>query len=204
MFNLKHKMSTSTLSSSSTYNELVNAIKQHLEIGSEAHLAIQKFKKLIQDHLDPSCKDIDLENTPIYLDEIDHHLHPQIQEILTDNFALRQKQHQVFETIHEYIFKLSSEYPEMSQSDFQIKLKENKLPLYLIPVVPSHTVSNLELDYAKLSEQKFIWGNKEQKYQMSIILTPNKKFLKEGLLKYGFDSLEDIEPYLNMSGFISI
>jgi hypothetical protein len=194
-------LSTSSLT---LYQELVIAIKQHLEIGSEAHMAIQKFKKLIQDHLDPSCKDIDLENTPIYLDEIDHHLHPQIQEILTDNFALRQKQHQVFGTIHEYIYKLSHDNPEIKQSDLQLNFIQNKLPVYLIPVVPSYSVSNLELDYAKLSEQTFVWGNEPQKYQLSIILTPNQKFLKEALLKYGFDSLEDIEPYINQSGFISI
>ena len=191
-------------SSSLMYQELVNAIKQHLEIGSEAHLSIQKFKKLIQDHLDPSCKDMDLENTPIYLDEIDHHLHPQIQEILTDNFALRQKQQQIFDTIHEYIYKLSHDNPEITQSEFQLNFIKNKLPVYLIPVVPSYSVSNLELDYAKLSEQKFVWGNKSQKYQLSIILTPNQKFLKEALLKYGFDDLEDTEQYINQAGFISI
>jgi hypothetical protein len=195
---------TLSSSSSSTYHELVNAIKEHLEIGSEAHMAIQKFKKLIQDHLDPSCKDIDLENTPIYLDEIDHHLHPQIQEILTDNFALRQKQHQIFGTIHEYIYKLSHDNPDITQQEFQLNFIKNKLPVYLIPVVPSYSVSNLELDYAKLSEQSFVWGNKPRKYQLSIILTPNQKFLKEALLKYGFDDLEDIEQYINQSGFISI
>jgi hypothetical protein len=197
-------MSSSTLSTSSTYQELVNAIKEHLEIGSEAHMTIQKFKKLIQDHLDPSCKDIDLDNTPIYLDEIDHHLHPQIQEILTDNFALRQKQHQIFGTIHEYIYKLSNDNPDITQQDFQLNFIKNKLPVYLIPVVPSYSVSNLELDYAKLSEQIFVWGNKPQKYQLSIIVTPNQKFLKEALLKYGFDDLEDVEQYINQSGFISI
>jgi hypothetical protein len=197
-------MNTFTVSESSTYNELIDAVKQHLEIGSEAHMAIQKFKKLIKDHLDPSCKDIDLDNTPIYLDEIDHHLHPQIQEILTDNFALRQKQHQVFGTIHEFIYKLAKDFPAFSQLDFQNHFIENKIPIYLIPIVPSNTISNLELDYVKASEQKFIWGDKEQKYQLSIILTPNKKFLKEALLKYGFDSIEDIEPYINNAGFISI
>ena len=44
-----------------TYLQLLDTIKIHLETGDEAYLSIQKFKKLIKDHLDPSCNDIDLE-----------------------------------------------------------------------------------------------------------------------------------------------
>jgi hypothetical protein len=39
---------------------------------------------------------------------------------------------------------------------------------------------------------------------LSVILTPNKKYLKEVLLKYGFDSLNEIEEYLEETGFVSI
>ena len=116
-----------------TYLQLLDTIKIHLETGDEAYLSIQKFKKLIKDHLDPSCTDIDLDNTPIHLDEIDHHLHPQIQEILTDNFALRQKQHQTFGVISELLFKLSKEFSEISQIDIQKHFKENKIPHFNFP-----------------------------------------------------------------------
>ena len=193
-------MSSITMESSNTYNQFIDMVKQHLEIGDDAHIAIQKFKKLIKDHLDPSCVDMDLENTPIYLSEIDHHLHPQIQENLTDYFALRQKQHRVFGHVTELIFKLSSEFSEMSQTQFQKHLIDNKIPVYLVPVVPSQTTINIEHD----DTQKYVWGNKEQKYKLSVILTPNKKYRTEALLKYGFDSIEEIEPYLEMTGFVTL
>ncbi len=185
---------------SNTYTHLIDLIKEHLDTSDQAHMAIQKFKKLIYDHLDPSCKDIDLENTPIHLDEIDHHLHPQIQEILTDNFALRQKQYQIFGNINELLFKLINEFPEITQHAIQNHFKENNIPIYLVPVVPSHTMNGLE--YSK--NQIYVWGNKKTKYQLSVILTPNKKYLKEVLLKYGFDSLNEIEEYLEETGFVSI
>jgi hypothetical protein len=188
------------MKSSITYNQFVDTVKQHLEIAGDAHMAIQKFKKLIKDHLDPSCVDMDLENTPIYLSEIDHHLHPQIQEHLTDYFALRQKQHQVFGHVTELIFKLSSEFSEMTQTQFQKHLIDNKIPVYLVPVVPSQTTINLEHD----DMQTYMWGNKQQKYKLAIILTPNKKYRTEALLKYGFDSIEEIEPYLEMAGFVTV
>jgi hypothetical protein len=185
---------------SNTYTHLIDLIKEHLDTSDQAHMAIQKFKKLIYDHLDPSCKDIDLENTPIHLDEIDHHLHPQIQEILTDNFALRQKQYQIFGNINELLFKLINEFPEITQHEIQNHFKENNIPIYLVPVVPSHTMNSLE--YSK--NQIYVWGNKKTKYQLSVILTPNKKYLNEVLLKYGFDSLNEIEEYLEETGFVSI
>ena len=185
---------------SNTYTHLIALVKEHLDTSDQAHMAIQKFKKLIYDHLDTSCKDIDLENTPIHLDEIDHHLHPQIQEILTDNFALRQKQYQIFGTINELLFKLVNEFPEITQQEIQNHFKENNIPIYLVPVIPSHTMN--QMVYSK--NQIYVWGNKEKKYQLSIILTPNKKYLKETLLKYGFDSLNEIEEYLEDAGFISI
>ena len=193
-------MSSITIESSITYNQFVDTVKQHLEIGDDAHMAIQKFKKLIKDHLDPSCVDMDLETTPIYLSEIDHHLHPQIQEHLTDYFALRQKQHQVFGHVTELIFKLSSEFSEMTQTQFQKHLIDNKIPVYLVPVVPSQTTINLEQD----DTQIYMWGKKQQKYKLAVILTPNKKYRTEALLKYGFDSIEEIEPYLEMAGFVTV
>jgi hypothetical protein len=49
-----------------------------------------------------------------------------------------------------------------------------------------------------------MWGNKQQKYKLAIILTPNKKYRTEALLKYGFDSIEEIEPYLEMAGFVTV
>jgi hypothetical protein len=58
------------------------------------------------------------------------------------------------------------------------------------------------LEYSK--NQIYVWGNKKTKYQLSVILTPNKKYLKEVLLKYGFDSLNEIEEYLEETGFVSI
>ena len=183
-----------------TYLQLLDTIKIHLETGDEAYLCIQKFKKLIKDHLDPSCKDIDLDNTPIHLDEIDHHLHPQIQEILTDNFALRQKQHQTFGVISELLFKLSKEFPQISQIDIQEHFKENKIPLYIIPVVPSQTMTLMKYE----GKQSFMWGLQIQEYQLSIILTQNKKMLKETLLKYGFDTFDEITQYINKCGFINI
>lgn len=185
---------------SRTYLELFDTIKIHLETGDEAYSSIQKFKKLIKDHLDPSCLDMDLDNTPIHLDEIDHHLHPQIQEILTDNFALRQKQHQTFGVISELLFKLSKEFPEISQMDIQKHFNDNKIPLYIIPVVPSQTMTMMKYE----GKQSFMWGSQVQKYQLSIILTQNKKILKETLLKYGFDSFDEITEYINKCGFINI
>ena len=194
---------------SRTYLELFDTIKIHLETGDEAYSSIQKFKKLIKDHLDPSCLDMDLDNTPIHLDEIDHHLHPQIQEILTDNFALRQKQHQTFGVISELLFKLSKEFPEISQMDIQKHFNDNKIPLYIIPVVPSQTMTMMKYE----GKQSFMWGSQVQKYQLSIILTQNKKIIqqnksskssKETLLKYGFDSFDEITEYINKCGFINI
>ena len=63
---------------SENYTNLVKYVSEYLSMGQEAYQYIQDFKKLIREHLDPSEKDIDLDNTPIHLDEIDHHLHPQI------------------------------------------------------------------------------------------------------------------------------
>ena len=183
-----------------TYLQLLDTIKIHLETNDESYLCIQKFKKLIKDHLDPSCLDMDLDNTPIHLDEIDHHLHPQIQEILTDNFALRQKQHQTFGVISELLFKLSKEFPEISQTDIQKHFKENKIPLYIIPVVPSQTMTMMKYE----GKQSFMWGSQVQEFQLSIILTQNKKMLKETLLKYGFDTFDEITEYINKCGFINI
>ena len=183
-----------------TYLQLIDTIKIQLETGDEAYLSIQKFKKLIKDHLDPSCHDIDLDNTPIHLDEIDHHLHPQIQEILTDNFALRQKLHQTFGVISELLFKLSKEFPKISQMDIQEHFKENKIPLYIIPVVPSQTMTLMKYE----GKQNFMWGSQIQEYQLSIVLTQNKKMLKETLLKYGFDTFDEIKQHINKCGFINI
>ena len=50
--------------------------------------------------------------------------------------------------------------------------------------------------------QKFVWGQNNQEYQLSIILTSNKKYLKETITKYGFENLDEIDEYLPKSGFI--
>ena len=193
--------SSQLYSESQVYTELINYVKQYLELGEKSYQTIQDFKKLIKDHLDPSEKDIDLDNTPIHLDEIDHHLHPQIQEILTNNFGIRQQQYQIFGLINETIFKLSKEYPNISQLEMQTYFIEHKIPIYLIPVIPSMTNQFQNYD----TNQEFIWGNTKQEYQLSIILTPNKKYLKETITKYGFDSLYEItNEYINKAGFINI
>ena len=187
---------------SENYTNLVKYVSEYLSMGQEAYQYIQDFKKLIRDHLDPSEKDIDLDNTPIHLDEIDHHLHPQIQEILTNNFAVRQQQYQVFFEISNCLFKMTKEFPDMTQLEMQKILIDRKLPIYLIPVAPSMT------NLFKVVEDKkeFTWGNKTDcEYQLSVLVTPNKKYIKEEIVKYGFDTLDEItDEYLNKSGFISL
>jgi hypothetical protein len=61
--------------------------------------------------------------------------------------------------------------------------------------------------YRAIEDKKeFTWGNKiDCEYQLSVIVTPNKKYLKEEIVKYGFDTLEEItDEYLLKSGFISL
>ncbi len=190
-------MDMNTLLESNIYNILINNIKNYLEMATQASNTISQFKKLLIDHLDPSEKDIDIDNVPIYLDEIDHHLHPQIQEYLTNNFVIKQQQYQIFEEINQNLFKLITEFPNFTQIEIQKYFIENKIPIYLIPVVPSMTNK-----FKKYDNQKFIWGDKEQEYQLSIIITPNKKYLKETIVTYGFDYLEEIDQYLHKAGFI--
>jgi hypothetical protein len=136
---------------------------------------------------------IDLDNTPIYLDEIDHHLHPQIQEILTNNFGIKQQQHQVFTEITEIIYKLAKHF---TQIEIQKYFIENKMPIYLIP-----NIIQDKKDKKEKKENDFMWGEDKQKYQLAIIITPNPKYLIETISKYGFDSLDETETYLNQSGF---
>lgn len=190
------------MENSKNYSYLVKFVSDYLKMGNEASQHIQEFRKLIRDHLHPSEKDIDLDNTPIHLDKIDHLLHPKIQEILTNNFVIRQQQHQVFFDISNCIFMMTEEFPDITQLEMQKFLIDNKLPIYLIPVVPSMT------NLFKIIEEKkeFLWGNKTDcEYQLSVIVTPNKQYLKEEIVKYGFDTLEEItDEYLLKSGFISL
>ncbi len=190
-------MDMNTLLESNIYNDFILNIKSYLEMAEQASKTISQFKKLLIDHLDPAEKDIDIDNVPIYLDDIDHHLHPQIQEYLTNNFAIKQQQYQVFAQINENLLKLTKEFPNISQLEMQKYFIEHKIPIYIIPVVPSMTNK-----FKIYDNQKFIWGDKEQEYQLSIILTPNKNYLKETIVKYGFDYLEEIDQYLPKAGFI--
>ena len=112
---------------SKNYIDLCELISEFLKIVEKSRQYIQEFRKLIRDHLDPSEKDIDLDNTPIYLDEIDHHLHPRIQEILTNNFGANQEKNQVFIQICECLLKLTNEFPDISQVEMQKVLINNKL-----------------------------------------------------------------------------
>ena len=171
-------------------NELTQITHKYMELCDASCNTIAEFRKLILDHLDPSEKDvIDLDNTPIYLDEIDHHLHPQIQEILTNNFGIKQEQNQVFTQITELIYKLAKYF---TQTEIQKYFIEHKMPIYLIPNINKKD---------KSLEEKFMWGEDMQKYQLAIIITPNPKYLIETISKYGFDTLEETEKYLNQSGF---
>jgi hypothetical protein len=175
-------------------NELTHFTNKYMELCDESCKTIGEFRKLIFDHLDPSEKDVvDLDNTPIYLDEIDHHLHPQIQEILTNNFGIKQQQHQVFTEITEIIYKLAKHF---TQIEIQKYFIENKMPIYLIP-----NIIQDKKDKKDKKENDFMWGEDKQKYQLAIIITPNPKYLIETISKYGFDSLDETETYLNQSGF---
>ncbi len=185
---------------SESYILLISIINEHLGLIRESQNTIASFKKLIKDHLDPSCKDIDLDTTPIHLDEIDHELHPQIQEILTNNFVLRQKQLGTFEKINELIYKFIINFPNISASQLQEHFKQNEIPLYLIPVVPSMTSKNININ----EPHQYKWGSETKKYKIAIIITPLKKYLKESLEYYGFESLDEIKEYINDCGFISI
>lgn len=185
------------MNTSDIYNNLLSKVDQYSELADQASNSLNQFKKLILDHLDPSEKDIDLDNTPIYLDEIDHHLHPQIQEHLTNNFVIKQQQYQVFEEINQLLFKLTNQFPDITQLEIQKHFIQNKIPIYLIPVIPSMTNQ-----FKTYDKQVFQWGKNNQEYQLSIILTSNKKYLKETITKYGFENLDEIEEYLSKSGFI--
>ncbi len=187
------------MNTSDIYKSLLSKVDQYSELADQASNSLNQFKKLILDHLDPSEKDIDLDNTPIYLDEIDHHLHPQIQEHLTNNFVIKQQQYQVFEEINQLLFKLINEFPDITQLEIQKHFIQNKIPIYLIPVIPSMTNQ-----FKTYENQKFVWGQHNQEYQLSIILTSNKKYLKETITKYGFENLDEIDEYLPKSGFITL
>ena len=185
---------------SSSYFELESIINEYLAISKETQQNIASLKKLIKDHLHPSCKDLDLDTTPIHLDEIDHELHPQIQEILTNNFALRQKQMGSFEKINELLFKFINVFPNLSASNLQEHFSQKDIPIYLIPVVPSMTSKNINVD----EPHQYKWGLEIKKYKIAIIITPLKKYLKDSLEYYGFESLDEIKEYINDCGFISI
>ncbi len=185
---------------SEEYLALSSAIEEHLSLIKESHDTVASFKKLIKDHLDPSCKDIDLDTTPIHLDEIDHELHPRIQEILTNNFVLRQKQMGTFEKINELLYKFINIFYDLSANELQEHFIKENIPVYLIPVIPSMTSKNINVD----EPHKYKWGIYEKKYKMAIIITPMKKYLKESLDYYGFESLTEIKEYINDCGFVSI
>lgn len=185
---------------SSTYFELESIINEYLAISKETQENIASLKKLIKDHLHPSCTDLDLDTTPIHLDEIDHELHQPIQEILTNNFALRQKQMGSFEKINEILFKFINQFPNLSASNLQEHFSQKDIPIYLIPVVPSMTSKNINVD----EPHQYKWGLEIKKYKIAIIITPLKKYLKESLEYYGFESLDEIKEYINDCGFISI
>ncbi len=180
-------------------NQLLELINQHIETGKKAYDCVQEFKKLIIDHLDPSCRDIDIMTTPIYLDEIDHHLHPQIQEILTNNFALRQQNQQTFEEIVSMIYKISQENEKLTQLELQNYFKSKNIPIYLIPVVPSMTFIKFQHD----DDHSFMWGKNKKDYKLSVAITPYKKYLNETLDQYGFRTYEETLEYLNLCGFVS-
>ncbi len=188
------------INNSESYISLISIINDHLALIKESQYNIASFKKLIKDHLDPSCKDIDLDTTPIHLDEIDHELHPQIQEILTNNFVLRQKQLGTFEKINELLYKFVINFPNITASELQAHFYEKDIPLYLIPVIPSMTSKNINID----EPHQYKWGMEIKKYKIAIIITPLKKYLKESLEYYGFESLDEIKEYINDCGFISI
>ena len=179
--------------------QLLTLINNHVETGKKAYECIQQFKKLIVDHLDPSCRDIDIMNTPIHLDEIDHHLHPQIQEILTNNFALRQQKHQIFEEIVSMIYSISKENEDLTQLELQNYFIKNNIPVYLIPVVPSMTFMKFGAD----ENHSFIWGKQKKNYKLSVAITPYKKYLNEILEQYGFGTFEETLEYVNLCGFVS-
>ncbi len=180
-------------------NQLLTLINHHVETGKKAYECVQQFKKLIVDHLDPSCRDIDIMNTPIHLDEIDHHLHPQIQEILTNNFALRQQNQQIFEEIVSMIYTISKENHNLTQLELQNYFIKKNVPVYLIPVVPSMTF----MKFGNEENHSFIWGKQKKDYKLSIAITPYKKYLIEILEQYGFGTFEETLEYINLCGFVS-
>jgi hypothetical protein len=180
-------------------DQLLTLINHHVETAKKAYECIQQFKKLIVDHLDPSCRDIDILNTPIHLDEIDHHLHPQIQEILTNNFALRQQKQQTFEEIVSMIYSISKQNEDLTQLELQNYFIKKNLPVYLIPVVPSMTF----MKFGNNENHSFIWGNQKKNYKLSVAITPYKKYLNEILEQYGFGTFEETLEYVNLCGFVS-
>jgi len=175
------------------YTNLMNKLKEYLETCDLTFLSVQKFKKLIQNHLDEPSKNIKLEDASIYLDEIDHRLHPEIQSILTNNFALKQQQYQLFNQISEILFNIHRELPEINQKDIQRYFLDNKIPIYLIPVYNNNSSNS--------SNYSYIWGNTEKIYPISIVITPNSKYLLEILNKYGYDTIEETFDKLDEAGF---
>lgn len=184
------------LESNKEYILLTEMIAEHITASKEACESINKFRKLIKDHLDPSLSNIDLENAQIRLADLDERLHPQVQEYLTNYYAMNQKSSQLFLQINQILFNIHKKFPEITPLEFEDHFRNKSIPLYITPVE--------QFDTKIIESCDFFWNDKKQKYQLFVTVTPSLKYLNDKLLEYGYESLEDSRKNLNQCGFATM
>jgi hypothetical protein len=175
------------------YILLKKMINEHITVCDKASQSIQNFRQLLIDHLAPEHTIVELENTPIYLEDLDDELKPQVQEHLTNYYAYKQEASLIFKEISQVFYKLHTLHPEISLADFKNMFETQNIPLYFTPVKP-----NTQHNY------HFEWNNNPKTYQLYLTVTSNKEFLLDKIKQYGYKSIDESYTYLDQCGFATL
>jgi hypothetical protein len=168
-------------------------ISENIIASEKASQSIQKFRQLLIDHLAPGHTIVELENTPIHLEDLDDELVPLVQEYLTNYYAYKQQSSQLFLEISQIFYKLHSKHPEISLTDFKNLFESQKLPIYITPVKSD-----------KLKNCQFIWNKEVKDYQLFLTVTSSEEHLNKQITNYGYTSIEDSYKHLGQCGFATL
>jgi hypothetical protein len=185
--------SIKSLETNPHYILLKTIINEHVVISDKASQSIQNFRQLLIDHLAPEHTVVELDNTPIYLEDLDDELKPQVQEHLTNYYVYKQQATNIFKEINQVFYKLHSIYPEISLTDFKNFFENQNLPIYITPV---------KIDQS--GHYHFIWNNQHKNYQLYLTVSSNKQYLLDKLITYGYTSLENSYEHLEDCGFATL
>lgn len=183
---------------SEEYSKFIKLVVSYLDLSRQSLSHVKNFRKVIEDHLDPESKKLDLNTTPIYLDNIDDRLKPSIQQHLTDHFAVRQQQHHLFSQIQESFLHLHQKFPDIKATTFEKHFRDNNINVYLIPVDPN-SIKGLK----KIKESP-TWNQQKMKYLISLVITDNQKYLDELIVGYRYQTIEEAFEKLDQSGLIIV